>query len=91
MIGYLLNWTVRHDPKPDAREVTALISAALGGTAVLHVQDRVACQSALAWYLIGLASGFFAYTTALWMNWDAIANRRGRDRRKRVPLFPWRD
>ena len=90
VIGYLLNWTVRHDRKPDARELTLLIGAAAGGTAIVRVRELMACEDALAWYLIGLAAGFFLYSVAVWSRWDALKRLIATRALHALPLFPWR-
>ena len=90
VIGYLLNWTVRHGRKPDARELTLLIGAAAGGTAIARTRELMACTDALGWYFIGLAAGFFLYSAAVRFRWDTLKRLIATRALHELPLFPWR-
>lgn len=83
VIGYVLNWAVRHNPKPDAKEVSALIAAVVGGTVVSLIRNLINCPNAISWYLIGLAIGFFLYTIAIWKRWELMTKL------TRLPFLPW--
>ncbi len=89
VIGYILNWAIRHNPKPDAKEVAALIAAVAGGSVVTLIRGLIGCPNAMSWYLIGLAVGFFLYTVALWLRWEQIRNLVTQARLNGIPLFPW--
>lgn len=87
VLGYTLNWALRHNPQPDAREVIALIGMVAGGVVIQLVKDDVFdCTSGLAWYLIGVGAGFFFYTLALWKGWERIKTLMEQGKLKGTPF-----
>lgn len=61
IIGYLLHYLVRRDPKPGIKDLSGIIAAIVGG-AVLKVLEGA---DQVNWYLVGLGIGFFLYWAAL--------------------------
>ena len=90
LLGYVFNWAIRHNPKPDGKEVAALVAVLVGGAAVTLVRELVGCPTALAWYLIGLPLGFLSYLIALHFGWERIQALLAQGKLKGAPLFPWR-
>jgi len=90
-LGYVLNWALRHNPKPDAKEVIALVGLIVGGAAVQLVKKGLfKCDEALAWYLIGAGLGFFIFTVALWLRWEKIKKLIDQKTLDGVPFTPFR-
>jgi hypothetical protein len=90
VLGYTLNWALRHNPKPDSKEVIALIGAVVGGVAVQLVKDLLNCPASLAWYMIGVGVGFFVYTLALWRGWEKIKPLIDQMKLAGVPFWPFK-
>ncbi len=90
VLGYTLNWALRHNPKPDSKEVSALIGMVVSGIVVQLVKDLLNCPAGLAWYLIGVGIGFFVYTLALWRGWEKIKTLVAQGKLAGVPFLPFK-
>ena len=91
VLGYILNWALRHNPKPDATEIIALIGMIAGGIVVQLIKDNLLqCPGAVAWYLIGVGVGFFIYSLALWVGWEKIKTEVSEGKLDGLPFSPFK-
>jgi uncharacterized membrane protein len=89
VLGYVLSYAVKHNPKLDAKEIGALFGVVGGGVVIALVKELINCPAALSLYLIGVAAGFFGYLVALHFKWDTIAAQLSTGVLKALPFFPW--
>ena len=85
VLGYVFSWTVRSS-KPGIGEIGSLIAVILGGT-VTPSLPIMQCSSAMTFYLIGLAAGFFLYILMVRFNWEHFPKNASGG--AEMPLFPF--